>query len=412
MKKETLLLLKLALVALIGFTLTGSAYGAAAALAVPMVTHTVMAYMPNNILAITLPTLDPKTAVTAVTKFAGQFSKTLLMQTLNGLDVFSQLKVDRNVSRHGKLLPKITVNAGMRPLDTDVDRNKGVERTLGGRKLFVNDCMKIFRFVPEEVIETYMSDMLAPGAKVIPFAQFFWQAEMQKLASEINDNFYLSSFHGDAAAFDASATYADGDYVKYTLDGYNYFYQANAATTAGQSPITTTAKWDLVNSVVCFDGPGTILSAEITDSNITPIVTGALTNTNAYTKTEDMYDVIPVAVRNKGGKIRMSHDVFRKYLKDERAKYSPIAYPGMGNEKKEIYGDGGKWMIEPATWMGGSQRIIFDSQGQNLCAGTNLAGTPGVTKSVETLHGTDNVAKFTLGSQIADLEVLFVNDQA
>jgi hypothetical protein len=61
--------------------------------------------------------------------------------------------------------------------------------------------------------------------------------------------------------------------------------------------------------------------------------------------------------------------------------------------------------------MGSSQRIIM-TQFDNLIVGTNLAGSPGITKTVDTLHGYKSVAKFLIGSQISDLENLYVNDQA
>lgn len=364
-------------------------------------------------MAITLPTLNPKTVSEAIVKYAGQHSKTLIMQTLNNLEVFQQLQVDRNVSRHGKLLPKIIVEPGMRPLDVDVEENKGKERTLTGRKLIVRDCMKLFKFVPEDVIETYLSDMLAPGAKVMPIQQQFWMAEMQKLASEINDNFYSSEYNGDAAAWDSGSTYSSGDVVKYTTDGYNNFYKANASTSAGESPISTPAKWDLVNATTCFTGPAKLIADEISGGGLTNVITtGAITSSNAYEKAEQMIDEMDTAHRNKGGVIHVSHDVFRKYLKDERATYSAVATPDMGDGEKILYGTMGRWKIVPATWMGNAQRMIANIERRNLIVGTNLDGVPGVTKSVEKLQSTQSVAKWTLGFEVADLEVLYVNDQA
>lgn len=400
--------------ALVGGFITQSAQGAVLAVAASVALHYLLQPISAGVLFdIPLPTLDPETVIKEVTKFAGKYSKTFLRQTLNGLDVFKDLNIDRMVSRQGKLLPKITFKAGMRPLDTDVEDNKGSEREVGGRMLYVKDCMKLFHYKPEDIIQTFMSDMLAPGAKMIPFQQQFWMGEMERLAAEINDNWYFNEDHQDAPAFDPAKVggYAAGDYVKYRLDGFNNFYRANAAAAAGESPLTHPAKWDEMNQLACFDGHGTILAKEITAGTVIPLVTGALTATDAYDQIESMYDEIPVAVRNKGGKIRMSHASYRYYIKDERTKYAPVATPGMGDEKKVIYGDRGRWTIEPASWMGGSGRVIFDVEGKNLWAGSNLASVPGVTKSIETLHGTKSVAKWQLGAEFADLETLYVNDQ-
>jgi hypothetical protein len=61
--------------------------------------------------------------------------------------------------------------------------------------------------------------------------------------------------------------------------------------------------------------------------------------------------------------------------------------------------------------MGTSQRIIA-TQFENIQVGTNLAETPGINNMVPTLHGYKAAAKFLIGSEIADLECLYVNDQA
>lgn len=351
------------------------------------------------------------TEVDAVAKWAGMYSKKMLNQMLNGLDIIKDLKADRIVSRHGKLLPKFEAFGGMRPLDVNVEENGRAERKFSGRKLFVSDMMKLFKIVPEEqgLLDSFLSDMIAPGAKQIPFAQWVWQREMEKLASEINDNFYLQVNQKNAAAFDPGATYAVGNHVKFTDDNY---YRCLDVTTAGQSPTTHPAKWLLVNHLVSFDGFAKIIADEITATNITAIVTGAISKSNALDKIELMYNDMTIAHRSAGGVVRVSYDVYKKYLDHEKTIYPQVLDQKMGDQVKTIYGSGGKWVIKPATWMGTSQRIIFDVRGENLVVGTNLNDTPGVTKTVETLHGYKSVAKWLLGCEISDLEVLYVNDQA
>jgi len=82
-----------------------------------------------------------------------------------------------------------------------------------------------------------------------------------------------------------------------------------------------------------------------------------------------------------------------------------------GDGKMYVWGSGKKWEVRECSWMGSSQRIIM-TQFDNMIVGTNIAATPGITKTVETLHGYKSVAKFLIGSEIADLENLYVNDQA
>lgn len=362
-----------------------------------------------------LYTMDPgSTNVSAIAKWAGMYSKQFLAQMLNSLDLLKDMSVDRMVSRHGKLMPKFTAQGGLRPLDTSVNSRGGVEREWSGRKLFVYDAMKIFSIVPDDLIESFQSDMLAPGATQIPFAQWVWQHEMNKLAAEINESSYLAEYAGNAPLFNAATVYtfaaATPVYVKF--GPLRDIYKLLSTTTAGQSPDTHPAKWQKINASAIANGIGTILAKEISASAIAPVATGAITNANALTKFEQMYNAMTVPHKNKGGVVRVSPDVYRKYIEHERSIYgNTVASPEFGDGKKYIYGTGKKWEIRECTWMNASQRIIM-TQFDNLAFGTNLVGIPGITKTVETLHGYDSVAKFLIGFEIADLENLYVNDQA
>tara|TARA_R110002096_G_scaffold129211_7_gene277918 strand:+ start:1475 stop:2638 length:1164 start_codon:yes stop_codon:yes gene_type:complete len=386
--KKILLLAFAVLLTVVGFATNTSAEGLVFAMATPVATD-----------------------IDAIAKWAGKYDRKMVMQMLNGLDVFKDLKVDRNVSRQGKLLPKFTAEAGMRPLDTGVDRNNRKERTLAGRMLYVNDCMKLFNIVPEEARESFLSDMIAPGAKELPFAQWFWQREMEKLASEINDNFYLSEDHSDAAAWVAGDTYTAGDYMKFTDDNY---YKCVTNTSAGESPITHAAKWLEVNGIVCFDGPAKIIADALTASEITATTTGALTAANALEKVELVYNDMTTAHRKKGGIIHLSPDSFRFYLKHEQSVFGNTNTPESGDGRKYVYGSGKKWEIKEASWMETSGRIIVNVQGENLIPGTTIVGErgPSLGKMVPTVHGYLTSAKWLLGFQVADLECLYVNDQA
>lgn len=354
------------------------------------------------------------TETAAIAKWAGQYSKTFLAQTLNKLDLLKDMAVDRNVSRFGKLLPKFIAQGGLRPLDTSVNGREGIERNWGGRKLFVYDAMKIFSIYPDDLIVNFQSDMLAPGAVQIPFAQWVWEKEFEKLGAELNDNAYLAEYAGTAALYNNAIVYTFSAtvpvYVKFGT--FLDIYKLVSTTTAGQSPTNTPAKWTKINEKAVATGIGTIIANEITATTLAPIVTGAITNANALTKFEQMYNAMTAAHKAKGGVVRVSPDVFRKYIEHERSIYgNTVASPEFGDGKKYIYGTGKKWEIRECTWMNASQRIIM-TQFENLNFGTNLVDMPGITKQVETLHGYDAVAKFLVGFEISDLENLYVNDQA
>jgi hypothetical protein len=357
----------------------------------------------------------PTTEIAAIAKWAGMYSKQFLGQMLNGLDIYKDLAVDRMVSRQGKLLPKFIAQGGLRPLNTDIETNGGTERTWSGRKLFVYDAMKIFTIIPEDLIASFQSDMLAPGALEMPFAQYVWMKEMEKLAAEINDNFYFADYAGDAGAWDSATAYT----YSATVPTYKTFgalqdvYKLLSTTTAAQSPLTHPAKWLKVNSLAVTTGIGTIIAKEIAATNLAVVsaASGAVTSSNYLDKEEAMFTAMTPAHRSKGGIVRLSPDLYRKRLINMKSAYPMELGKDSGDGKMYVWGTGKKWEVRECTWMGASQRIIM-TQFDNLIVGTNIAGTPGITKTIETLHGYKSVAKFLIGSEIADLENLYVNDQA
>lgn len=340
----------------------------------------------------------------------GKNDAKLINQALNGMDFLSAVRVIRNASLNGTGLQKMTVAKGIQPLDLDVTERSGSQRTHTGRKLMVYEGMKIIDIIPEEAMATWMSDMLVPGAKEIPFAQWIWEQEFSKIASEINDNIYSSTYKGDSADWASGSTYTGGtDYVKY--GSYGDIYKCITTTTAGQSPDTHPAKWSKVNELVISKGWGTIIADEITATNVTATTTGALTNANALDKVEVMYNAMTVAHRKLGGEIKMSHANYRNYLVHERTTYGSQATPAMANGVKTVYGDP-KWTIVPCSWMGTSGRLIA-TQKDNLVFGCKMEADAGkVAKTIETLHGYKSVVKWYQGCEIADLETLYVNDQA
>ncbi len=365
------------------------------------------------VLATVLPVSTTVTTnVEAIAKYVGPYSKTLFGQMLNSLDVIKDLFPYRSLeARKGILLPKIIIAKGAQPLDTNKTKRGGTERTVTGRKLYAYDCMKLFNWVPDEWVDSFASDMLQPGAKQIPFAQYVLQKEFEKMGQEINDNFYFNQYKADAAAFGAADTYTASNKTVVFFPGDRNWYQVVTNTSAGESPATHAAKWKLVNDVVQYDGIGTIIGAEITAGTLVPIVTGAISSTNAMEKVELMYRSMTEPHRNRRGTFWMSWTTYEKYLDNYRNKYPALEGHEVGNKTHYVFGSGNRWVIKPATWMAGSNRIIIDME-QNLRVGTNLTGNPGITNTVPHLHGLDGVAKWLFGSQISDLEVLYVNDQA
>jgi hypothetical protein len=154
------------------------------------------------------------------------------------------------------------------------------------------------------------------------------------------------------------------------------------------------------------DGWGTIIAAEITATNLTPVVTGAIASTDAVTKVETLAEGVPLWMREMGFVVLCSYNVFDKYKKHYRT------LNGFGFEKgenQEYNLDGINAVLRPVAFMGTSQRLVATLP-NNLVFGTNV-------EAVETFPTPHlNIMKIRhmmpVGCQIQDLEALVVNDQA
>ncbi len=156
------------------------------------------------------------------------------------------------------------------------------------------------------------------------------------------------------------------------------------------------------------DGWGTILAAEITATNITPVSTGSVTASNAVTKVEAVYDASDVILKRMPSIMLCSYTVFRYYMQHYRT------LNGFGfkrDEKGQYTLDGTDCVLTPAAFMGTSNRLVMTLP-NNLVFGTdteNLSNHP--TRHLNLLR---NRVLFPAGCQIRDIgsEVLVVNDQA
>jgi hypothetical protein len=163
-------------------------------------------------------------------------------------------------------------------------------------------------------------------------------------------------------------------------------------------------------SVDMATGFGTIIAAEVTGGAITPVVTGAITTTNAVSKLELMNKAMPVAYRKAGYTQYVSYDVFDKYQEDYRERYSKYQE---ANVDGFYYLDGTsrKVKILPVTWMGTSQRIIATPK-ENLLMGTDMLSDLQKINTIPAMYTLGAGIVFTVGFEIRDLAAMRVNDVA
>ncbi len=353
--------------------------------------------------------VSPATDITAIKGYIAKQDKTLIHQMLNELDIVKDLTVIRNV-REPRDLNKMTVDDGVRPLNLDIEKAKG-GRKWTKRQLMPQRAMKIIKMIPEELRETWQSEMLDINAQEVPFAAWVWDKEFAKIAEEINDNFYYSKYAGVVEEFSAATVYGTGDLVYFNEIIYKMIDVVN--TTAGQSPATHPAKWqDVDNQVIC-DGPHELIEKALTAEGLLTVATGTFNDTTAYGYVQGMWKNVKEAHRNKKMVAYVSIDVAMDIATNQNKLFgSGVGIAGVDIEGRKPFTLRNTTLtIMPCTWMKASRRIIITMPG-NLVVGMNqVADANKVGKVVETLHGYRAIVKFMIGCQFRDLEVLYVNDQ-
>jgi hypothetical protein len=354
--------------------------------------------------------------IDAIAGYAGSNSKDLIGNNLlQSLDVVGKVKVIYNL-KAALNLTKLIVNGGIRPLDTAVNKADKPGREWSKRKLEPKVGMKIFEVVPEELRETWMSEMLDPNADDVPFAQWVWEQEFATLADEINENYFYSVNRDDAENFNPATVYNVGDYLVY--GDLRHIYKVVTATVAGQTPDSHAVKFNKVTAASICDGPGTIiakakLNGDLPVANV--IATNVINSTNAVAELRKIYMGAPNAMRKKKAKMYVSPEIVEYYRQDYDARYGKGNSIADNTEDQDVIylkGTGKRVQLEELSGMSGSGMVIYTLQ-ENFLMGTNLlSDIAGIGKLIPTLHGFAAICKFILAFQFADMDVLFVNDKA
>jgi hypothetical protein len=354
--------------------------------------------------------VKPATDISAIKGYIEKQDRTLINEMLNGLDIVKDLEVRRNV-REPLALNKMTVDAGARPLNLDIETAKS-GRKWSKRVLTPQRAMKIIKMIPEELRETFMSELLDINAKVVPFAAWVWEQEFAKIAEEINNNFYYAAYHGEPDEWASGDTYAVGDLVYFE----QVIWRCKTITVAGESPTSAAAKWeDADNQVIC-DGPDAIIKKAISEEGLLAVGTGTFDDTDAYEYFKDMWGAVPEAHKNEGMVANVSFGVHE----DLSVNINKLFGSGAGIGAVDIEegrpfamkGTSGRLRVIPRTWMKDSRRVIITHPG-NLIVGMNqISDANKVGKMVETLHGYRAIVKWMIGTQFRDIGNLYVNDQS
>lgn len=357
------------------------------------------------------------TNVAAIQNYQSAFTPKILKTLYDSLSIPKTpgVRVLNNLTVE-KPLWGFSAAEGLQPNNPQIEDTDLADGSLIIRSITPKKAMKILKINSEEFEDTFLYEGQADLTQEHPpkFAATYWENQMKKVGQEVEVNAYLMKDKSVATAYNAGATYTVGQVIIFgTLSQY---YECISNTSAGQSPTTHAAKWKWAGNKYICDGWGTVLAAEIAATNLTPVVTGAITNANALEKIDGViWANVPELMRQVGVKFYMSWNVYDKRLAHMRAKKDAGATyteTEMALYQNYIIDSSRRAQIIPCNWMGSSQRVIVTLD-NNLVMGTNSLDSLGVWGNrVPMLHGYKTIMKFTLAFQFDDLRYLIVNDQA
>jgi hypothetical protein len=221
-------------------------------------------------------------------------------------------------------------------------------------------------------------------------------AHQTKWDSDFDPEQFRNTYLADPAA-------AEGNFVQAANNQMAKEYLAQLLTSVLGSGVYSAGGTNLADIA---DGWLTIIANEITATNLTPVATGAITNTNALDSVEAVAQSVPEWMLQMGFRVYCSYQTFFKYTKNYRNANGFGFNPTPTGEYKL---DNLNAILDPQVWMGTSQRIIACVD-QNLVFGTDIeqvAFFPSVRRNI-----IENRAMMPVGCQIQDLDGIYVNDAA
>jgi len=155
------------------------------------------------------------------------------------------------------------------------------------------------------------------------------------------------------------------------------------------------------------DGHLSIITREITAGNLVPIVTGAITTSNAVDKTELFLDTIPELETLKGGTVFMSKGNAKKYMRNYRTLFgSTNSKDSKGNLKMDDF----EINVQGVAAFGSSQRMLFTPK-ENLLLLYDKIAVPNQISVQQNLRVVSLLSDFWRGYGFGTLQRLYVNDQ-
>lgn len=294
--------------------------------------------------------------VSAAAAYGTKFAKGIILKIWSalkdqGITVYPSIK---GPTKFGKL----SAGKGLKPYTGNFDATGGIALT--DRELVPTLAAYEFSLDPKKYFDTYAADMIGAAAddKQIPFANYMWQ----EIAAEVEDELVNSVVgFGDTASMDDAKKITNG-LIK------------------------------IINSI-----------------GLSPVITGPITDADVIEQMQAVYRSIPAKFRKYMMNMYVSQNTADLYNLKYRDLYHAMPTYNEFSQTDLPLGSG-KCKITPVEWLGDSNAIIVTPQ-KNLVLGTDSLSDMNRIKLVEKVYGYDCAINFSVGFQVPDTEVVFINDE-
>lgn len=271
--------------------------------------------------------LDISALTTALGAYFRKDKGVLVREMLLGMNIEDRMEIWDDCKDEVPL-PNLGIEDLVKPADATTFSPTSNALKFGARTLKVRPWKVDLQLIPSILEKSWLGAAKPKGSDqyALPFEQFI----MQHIIEKIHENIRLKAlFKGD--------------------------YNA-AGTTPG----------------AIMDGLLTLVTDEITATNITPVVTGAVTSSNVIDKIEAVYDNLGEGYKNVPTICLVSPTLFDWYVRKYRATYGVnMDYKGMAQGSVMIDGTLCTIMREPG--MASSQRIVITPK-SNIVYGVDSLG--------------------------------------
>ena len=353
--------------------------------------------------------MDPN--ISGLATYSGKFSQKLLSKLYFTLVQMMKGFLPMYGVKNTVHLTKLLIGSGLKPYtgqwvpkDDIAYSNRDITTQLAQRDLTID---------PSKYKDTWMAEMRGKGEgannQMIPYAQFFWQKVIESIITElVTQSIYYGVGKAAFTAYDAGTAYSVGALITYTQNGELRYFECITATTAGQNPDTNAAKWTWAGAKALMKGLKQIFADDVSAGLLTPISTGAITNTTAYGQFLQMWRSLPLQVREQGAIINCSYDSLDCLQDDFENRVSKFfeTIDGITYLAKTDR----KCIVQPQVWLGHSGKLIATLD-NNLVMATDEMSDMNDIRTVPGMYSINAGIKFLLAVNYQDEQVLRINDQ-